>query len=259
MRNKEFKSDFYLLLDKFKNKENFSFLRFSDGEMYILQNKGITLSNDQVKVEGVVDTSGPGHPQYDSKFFDPNQHTEFRDYLVASFLHSQPNYYKGISCKCCVGETNFNWQLENLGGDSDDLTWANLFVNSNYPLFMEEFYPEIKNRGAYVICNEAADLSHLDWVKGVFKVKSDIFDNFLPYITQLKSFIEDNNIENEVFLFSASSLSNIAQLILSQSHPNNTYIDIGTGLSYEFKIPSKRAYLDQYYSKHPVTGYCTWN
>ena len=41
------------------------------------------------------------------------------------------NYFKGISCRCCVGEVNFNWQLENLDGDKDNLTWANLLVNSN--------------------------------------------------------------------------------------------------------------------------------
>lgn len=257
MRIKDFKQDFYLLLDKFKNKENFAFLRFSDGEMFMLQNKEIILSNKQVKIEGVVNSSGPGHPQYDFKVFDPQQHGIFRDYLIASFLHNQDNYFKGISCKCCVGDINFNWQLENLEGDNDHLTWANLLVNSNYPLFMEEFYPEIKTRGAYVICNERADLSDLSWVKKDFRIKDNSFADLSP-ILEIKNFIQQNSLVNQVFLFSASSFSNVAQYELFKEFPNNTYIDIGTTLSYEFKIPSKRGYLDQYYSNQPVTGNCIW-
>lgn len=257
MRIKEFKSDFYYLLDKFKSKENFAFLRFSDGEMFMLQDKEIILSNKQVKVEGVVDAAGPGHPEYDAKNFDPQQHSVFRDYLITSFLHNQNNYFKGISCKCCVGDTNFNWQLENLDGDHDNLTWANLLVNSNYPLFMKEFYPEIKTRGAYVICNEKADLSNLDWVKKDFKIKDNSFSNLSP-ILEIKDFIQQNSLVDQVFLFSASSFSNVAQYELFKEFPNNTYIDIGTTLSYEFKIPSKRGYLDQYYNNQQVTGNCIW-
>jgi CRISPR/Cas system endoribonuclease Cas6 (RAMP superfamily) len=257
VRIKEFKSDFYYLLDKFKSKENFAFLRFSDGEMFMLQDKEIILSNKQVKVEGVVDAAGPGHPEYDAKNFDPQQHSVFRDYLITSFLHNQNNYFKGISCKCCVGDTNFNWQLENLDGDHDNLTWANLLVNSNYPLFMKEFYPEIKTRGAYVICNEKADLSNLDWVKKDFKIKDNSFSNLSP-ILEIKDFIQQNSLVDQVFLFSASSFSNVAQYELFKEFPNNTYIDIGTTLSYEFKIPSKRGYLDQYYNNQQVTGNCIW-
>ena len=257
MRNKDFKSDFYFLLNKFKNKENFSFLRFSDGEMYMLQNKGIILKENQVKVDGVVNTTGPGHPKYDSKNFNPKIHSDFRNYLIASFLHNQENYFKGISCRCCVGELNFDWQIENLGGDNDNLTWANLLVNSNYPLFMKEFYPEIQNRGAYVICNEMADLSKLNWIKKDFRIGNNAFSD-LSIINIIKNFIQTNHIENQVFLFSASAFSNVAQFELSKEFPNNTYIDIGTTLSYEFRIPSKRAYLDQYYSNQPVIGNCIW-
>lgn len=257
MRIKEFKSDFYYLLDKFKSKENFAFLRFSDGEMFMLQNKEIILDDKQVKVEGVVNTTGPSHPQYDTKNFNPQQHSVFRDHLITSYLYNQDNYFKGISCKCCVGEVNFNWQLENLDGDSDNLTWANLLVNSNYPLFMEEFYPEIKTRGAYVICNERADLSDLNWVKKDFRIKDNSFADLSPLL-EIKNFIQQNSLVNQVFLFSASSFSNVAQYELFKEFPNNTYIDIGTTLSYEFKIPSKRGYLDQYYNNQPVTGNCIW-
>lgn len=257
MRNKTFKSDFYFFLEKVKNKENFSFLRFSDGEMYLLQDKGIILSDNKVKVDGIVDGTGPGHPLYDSKVFDPIKHEEFRNHLISSFLYKDKNYYKGISCRCCVGEVNYKWQLDNLEGDSDDLTWANILVNSNYPLFMEEFYPVIKNRGAVIICNEMADLTKHSWIKHDFRIGNNAFSNLDP-ITTIKEYIAKNNIQNELFLFSASSFSNVAQYELHKEYPNNTYIDIGTTLSYEIGIPSRRGYLEQYYSNQNVTGNCIW-
>lgn len=259
-RSKDFTQEFYFFLDKIKNNTNFSFSRFSDGEMYMLQNKGIVLSSTQVKVEGIVNDRGPGHPSYDHKVFDPEQHSEFRDHLIESFLYQQPDYYKGISCKCCVGDVNWEWQLEQLEGDSDDLTWANLWVNSNYPLFMDLAYPEIKKRKAVVICNEDAQLDHLDWVIKDFRIGQNAFINDLDIIPKISKFIEDNNVQDTLFLFSASALSNLAIYELYKKHPNNTYIDIGTALSIEFKIPSHRDYLVQYYNKgaNGVFLKCIW-
>ena len=40
---KNFREDFFKLKRKLGNKENFAFSRFSDGEMYILQNKEVVL------------------------------------------------------------------------------------------------------------------------------------------------------------------------------------------------------------------------
>jgi hypothetical protein len=255
MRNKIFKEEFYYFLDKLKKKENYSLLRFSDGEMYILQNKGILLSPDHVKVEDTVNCKDGYYsdntilrPEYDQKVFIPSEHSEFRDYLIGSYMHNQQNYFKGISCRCCVGLDNFNWQLQQLEGDDNTLTWSNILLNANYPLFLNEFYPEIQKRGAYVICNQAANINHLNWVKGCFRVGTDIFSNFKKYILDVKQFIRDNNIKDEIFLFSASSLSNILQFELAQDFPDNTYIDIGTTLSHEFKIPVLRGYVMDYFN-----------
>jgi hypothetical protein len=255
MRVKTFKEEFYYFLNKFKNKENFNLLRFSDGEMYILQNKKIELSAENVHVEDVVSskdgfysTNTMLRPDYDQKLFNPIKHSLFRDYLIGSFLHTDYNYYKGISCKCCVGLENFNWQINQLGGDSDNITWSNVMLNSNYPLFLKEFYPLLKSRGVYVVCNEKANIDNISWIKGYIKVGTDIFDNFENYIIEIKKFIEYNKINNEVFLFSASSLSNVIQYELSLDFPTNTYIDIGTTLSHEFGIPILRGYIQDYFN-----------
>jgi hypothetical protein len=265
-RSKNFKDEFYFFLNKFANKENFSLLRFSDGELYLLQDRGIQLTPDTVVVNDIVNSKDGYYnssrmlrPVYDQKYYIPEKHGKFRDYLIASYLYNAPNYYKGISCRCCVGQELYQWQLDQVEGDSDNLTWSNVFLNSNYPLFLNKFYPLIENRRAYVICNEAADLSHLSWVKGSFRVGSDIFDNFERYVIELKNYIHKNNIVNEVLLFSASSLSNVMQYELMQEYPNNTYIDIGTTLSHEFKIPVLRGYILDYLNNNiPNLTTCIW-
>lgn len=255
-RHKIFKDEFYYFLNKFKNKENFSLLRFSDGEMYMLQDKNIILDTNRIMVEGVCDSNN-GHKYYDKKTFDSHKHQNFKNKLVDSFLYKHDNYYVGISCRCCVGAINYDWQLDKLGGDSDNITWSNVLLNSNYPLFMNEFYPLIKQRGAYVICNEHANLSELEWVKDDFRIGTDAFTD-LTVINEIDEYIKSNNLKDEVFLFSASSFSNVAQYELFKKYPNNTYIDIGTTLSYDFKIPSSRGYLNEYYGKNKDYKTCIW-
>ena len=43
---KDFHRAFDHILNKIKSEENFAFTRFSDGELFILQNKHLLLSND---------------------------------------------------------------------------------------------------------------------------------------------------------------------------------------------------------------------
>jgi hypothetical protein len=43
---KNFKKAFDTLMLKISNKENFAFTRFSDGELFILQNKTVILAED---------------------------------------------------------------------------------------------------------------------------------------------------------------------------------------------------------------------
>ena len=43
----KFKKDFNIILNKIKNRENFAFTRFSDGELYILQNRKVQISEDK--------------------------------------------------------------------------------------------------------------------------------------------------------------------------------------------------------------------
>ena len=49
------------------------------------------------------------------------------------------------------------------GQVDDNLTSTNLLVNSNYPLFIGHFIPELKKKKVVFICSENAELSNSDF------------------------------------------------------------------------------------------------
>jgi hypothetical protein len=237
---KTFRGDFILLLNKLKSHENFAFARFSDGEEFILQNKKLEITDTRVTAGEQV--FNKGYSKEDHKLFDPFQHQWFRERLIDAFKFEKHNYYKGICCKCCVGEQRNKWFLDNID-DHSNLTWANLFVNGNYPAFIDMYVPEFKNHDIILTCNHKADLTNMP-----FKIEKDIrvgdncMINNYDIIEDLKKYI-DTGIENKVFLFSASALSKVAIHQLFEYNDKNTYIDIGTTLNYYMKMSLDRDYL----------------
>jgi len=264
---KSFKEDFIKILEKLKQKENFAFIRFSDGELFVLQNMSLKLDETGTWINGIL--AGPTYTFEDYKFFDPEQHQEFHKKLWDSFTYEADNYYVGISCACCVGMQNFKWMktaLENNQPDHNskkyNVTWANLFVNSNYPRFISEFLPELKTKKIVLICNENAIISgsELNIIKD-FRIGRNAMIENIDLHLEISKWITDNDIKDHVFCFSASSLTNITVYELYKKHPNNTYLDVGTTLNRSFGFPLNRDYLMAYWSGryHPdLHKTCIW-
>lgn len=256
---KTFQGDFDNLLSKLKNNENFAFIRFSDGEMFIMQNRKLELSERGTFVDGNL--SGPTYTKEDFKEFDPQKHPFLRQKLINSYQHSQPNYFVGLSCACCVGTLSTRW-MKQLRTEQEHLTWANLFVNSNYPKFINEFVPVLENKNIVLICNENADLSKskLKIVKD-FRIGRNAMINNFDLHKQISEWIEKHDVKDHVFCFSASSLTNITVYELYKKFPKNTYIDIGTTMNPVFGFPSTRGYLQAYWTgnDHPdLHKTCIW-
>lgn len=257
---KKFKEHFDNIYNKIKNNENFAFIRFSDGELFIMQNKKLELSENGTFIDNQL--AGPKYPKEDYKLFDPNIHQFFKDKLIESYQHKQENYYVGLSCACCVGMNSFMWMKNLRKSDDENLTWSNLFVNSNYPLFIEKIYPELSNKKIVIICNENADLSNSKLkIEKDFRIgRNAMIENFDLY-KDIEKWIVENNIENYYFLFSASSLTNITVYELFKKFPNNTYIDIGTTLNPILGFSLCRDYLKAYWANqdHPdLHKTCVW-
>jgi hypothetical protein len=240
---KTFKSHFDLLLGKLKKGENFAYSRFSDGELRIMQNIELKLSNNQYKIGN--ETGNVKYYPEDHKHFNPTEHQFYRDRLMESYKFKKDNYYVGLSCRCCVTNDEFNQMCEWYEGDtnSDNLTWANLFLNSNYSRFINEFVPLLKDKKIIYILNENADINGLPFkVIKDFRVGHNCIINDYGLIEEVKSWMIDENIEDHVFLFSASSLSNFMIHQLFDFNDKNSYIDIGTTLNPFLNMKARRGY-----------------
>lgn len=243
---KDFKKDFWMLHNKLDSDVNFAFLRFSDGELRIMQNLQLTLAKDHYVIGN---SKQPGYyaPE-DHKHFDPNQHKFFREHLMQSYQHKADNYFVGLSCRCCVGDADFKQMIDWYGGDHPNLTWSNLWVNSNYPLFVQHIIPLLtkkQEKGIVYVVNEKAILNGLPFkVKKDFRVGANCIINDYGLIETMKDWVVDNDIKNHIFLFSASSLSNVLQYELFKIAPENTYIDVGTCFNPYMKMEGRRGYLN---------------
>tara|TARA_R100000005_G_C4987941_1_gene195803 strand:- start:703 stop:1419 length:717 start_codon:yes stop_codon:yes gene_type:complete len=220
-----FNKEINALYDKFLSGEHFAFSKFADGEFSILIDKGLT--------------------NCDGWTFKPDEHKFYRNKLIESFQYSGKNYYIGIGCRCCMGDEYFNWMKDNCYKEENMITWANIFVNSNYNIYENTFLKEYNNRDIILVANERADLNLLP-----FKVKKDFriastggwISNY-DVINDVIKYMKDYNIEDHTFLFAAGPLGDILSMELHKVNQNNTYLDIGSTLDKYMGLGNTRGYL----------------
>lgn len=248
---KNFNGAFDTLLEKIKNKENFAFTRFSDGELFILQNKTVILAENHY-VTG--DVKGPNvYTKEEQKEFLPEEHGFFRDKLMECYLHNQDNFYKGICTGTDphVGDKNFEWMIKEHGGDHENLTFSNLLINANYKRFIEEMVPLFTERDIIYIANENANLSRLPFkVEKHFSVGSNCMINDYDTASKVRKYIADNNTKDNIVLCSAASLSNVVTYECFRENQNNTFLDIGSCLNPLLELEGwkyTRGYLTSYW------------
>ena len=111
---KIFDADIKIIHNFLLEKKKFSFSKYADGEHQILINQPIRNCDDW--------------------FFDPNSDSFFQKQLTESFKYKDDGYYIGISCPCC-DINSYNWFTQNKGSEESNITFANIFVNSNYNFF----------------------------------------------------------------------------------------------------------------------------
>ena len=75
--------DFFTLLNKLKSNEHFAFVRYSDGEVFVMQNKKVVLAEDHVEVGDIRYNFGYSHDDY--KEFLPERDGVVRQRLLESW------------------------------------------------------------------------------------------------------------------------------------------------------------------------------
>ena len=112
----------------------------------------------------------------------------------------------------------------------------------------------LKKEKLVFICSENADLDKSEFgVVKDFRVGKNCIVNDHHLIVDIKKWMDDNNVEDHVFLFSASSLSEVLIYELYKHNDKNTYIDVGTTLHPYLGLSIERDYLRAYHGNmsHP--------
>jgi len=237
-KKKDFREDLRSLLDKLKSGDNFAFSKYADGELHVLINKPV--NNGEF-------------------WFIPEEHQQHRQELIDSFKFQHDLYYVGISCPCCIGGFPVhNWMKQQSGQKNDHLTWANLFVNANYNYYIRHMVPEYCKRSVVLISNSDSNLEKLPFdIQRHFMIGKNAWVDNHNLINEIKAYIENDNVENTLFLFCAGPFGNLLVHQLFEFNQENTYIDIGSTLNPLLLGESglNRGYLR---GNESVTKFCTW-
>lgn len=208
---KVFSEELQILLAKLKSNDKFAFSKFADGEYSII--KGIPIDNNEFKYEITKEQS------------------EARAKLIESYTWIEDGYYVGISCPCCAGIDAFHMRnvLYNEGRTDADTTFANIFVNSNYPFYVENFIPEYEKRKVFLVANRNSKISNLPFrLSGAMGVGHTAYLNHKEHISTMLNLTREGGY---LVLLACGPLGNILAHKGWEYNKYNTYLDIGSTLN----------------------------
>lgn len=222
-------------------KQPFSFVRFSDGETEILRNRYLEIGGGRTVFRGRQFENK--FPKFDSKKFDPLIHQHIRKDLLSSAMFRDLNFLKGIPTSHNGALKDREFLLRLNGGFEHNLTFSDLFLNSNYSRYRKEVVPlfgEFEN--IYVIANyRAKPINFLSKARHI-----SLPDNFFAtYESVLNDVLEQLEAveKGALVLSSGSSLTNIVGHQLFLKRKDITFIDIGTSINDLLSLDSvTRAY-----------------
>lgn len=220
------KNDIQIFKEKIKTGVPFRFVRFSDGETEILQQRALKISNGFVNFR--EKNFKYDYEKFDEKNFDPLRDEDLSNDLRDSLQHKGKSYFKGIP-GTHNGRLERDYYLDLIAFD-DDITFCDIFHNNNYWFFVKKFIPEVLKRdNVFCVANEnAKDL-------GLFSGVIEIPTNAFPRYNEVSAYIYKYLLAlpyNAVVLSSASSFSNIFGFWLDKERPDITFIDVGSGINY---------------------------
>lgn len=207
--NKDFFSDIKIIHSSLLSGENISFSKFCDGEWSVIQNQPI--NNKEF-------------------WFDPNKDQFKRKSLIESFQYKNPRYFVGITCVNVFGVETHRQMKAMSQQEEDHLTWADIWVNSNYHYYIKNIIPLYKTKPVVLFANKNAKIQNLPFVPYLhIPVDNNAWEynwDLIDVATKIAR--EANDI---IFLFCCGPFGNILCHKLTEVNENNTYLDIGSTLN----------------------------
>lgn len=236
MITNSFRGDLTFFINKIKNKEPFILSRWADGEYSIMNQIGVTNSLDNWEYKSDIHIT-----------------TSMSLLLSSTSGRSNENSYYGISCPCCNSQMS-EWYREFFKGCQ--LTWSNVFVNSNYKCTRQYLWQAINSHDGNVtlVANHRANKHNIPFgVDRIINISEDLFLDPSNNRT-IKKIVEISKEEdNQLFLLAAGPFSNMVCGCVQ--HSKNTFIDIGSTLDY-YIGGQCRPYVDK--SSDDANKTCIW-
>lgn len=211
--NKNYKEDIMILKHAIEHGHHISFSKFCDGEWAVICNQEI--NNKEF-------------------WFDPkNQNDQLkRKALIDAFKYKNDRYFIGITCVNVFGLQTHRAMKQLSGQDEPHLTWADIWVNSNYKYYTENIIPLFNNKNVILFYNENGKIENLPFKPYMtFPVKHNAWEYNWNIIEEAKFFITTQDIKNMIFLFCCGPFGNILCHQLTKHEPQNIYLDIGSTLN----------------------------
>lgn len=216
MMTQDFKGDFFEIMRMIVEADSMAFSRAADGEANVMKNN--TIGNK------------------DGWLYKKDKNLIFRADLRKSMLCKDPGFIYGISCTCC-DVVNHDYLLKLLKTDRCNMTFSNMWVNANFPLFKEHFFKAIKKSGKdVIICtNKKAKIKNLEAhipVKDFIQIPGNCVTYWEEKRDNIRALLDlhASSRGNSIFLFAAGPLSEILIYEMWQINPLHILLDIGSSI-----------------------------
>ena len=221
----DFENEFFFFVSLVSCKIPFSFIRFGDGEYYIMKGK---------KCGSPLD-----------KWFWVQENQRFRLHLIeSSSICTNKNNFIGIPSKVWIHIAESILSFSKCDS-SKYMSYSTLFINKNFPYFQDWILSFIKdlNRWKIILVANQIINNNISWAYKFYYVPDhivEIWDNYsVSFLSKLSNEAQQNNL---IFFVSAGPAANIIILYLTKINNKNIYIDFGSAIEFITKGYSTRSY-----------------
>ena len=233
----DFINEFHFFTDLISCKIPFSFIRFGDGENFIMKGEKLTVFVD--------------------KWHWNPKNKKFRESLIeSSSICTNHNNFIGIPCKDWIKISKSILSFSKCSS-AKYMSYATLFINKNYSLFKDWILHFINtsfpNRWKIILVANSIIHKNIEWAYKFFPVPNHLIDNWDNFsISLLQKLSHQAKKNNLIFFISAGPAANVIISYLIKINNNNIYIDFGSSIEFITKGYTTRPYAinTTRYAKH---------
>jgi hypothetical protein len=228
---KSFRDDFNDAWARIESGIPFAHARYADGEIALSMGKGVGRGSQATDIDG---------------WQAPSQHTKLGKEILESLYHTEPNYYYAISCDTPLYHTDPNYHsissvipsisdknylLSHIKQDKKYITFANLWINGNYNMFLEKI--KSHRRPTIIIGNQNGENAKFPFeIENYLSFGNNCVETWEKYSDEIKNILADGfgKISDRTVFISVGPMSEAIIHNLWKINPTNQYVDVGSAL-----------------------------